>query len=387
MKIPKEIMSVVFLATLLNFVNAFIGYYFVINTYLVYNNLIISALVLTLLNAPNVFSIPFPYIFKRLKSVKINVIIFPTLAFLVVFTLSLVLTPLVEILLIALFDFLILVSSRSLGYYARTLLDKYGEFIDYNSIREISFLGASIIALILVGLFNTYLSRTYLPIIGFPLLIVALLSMILNDVKITLSSTNSFKVWINYLKSNRIFRFLETRVYPVIGLASASSVLFLKLVYVNKETFPEYITIVLIVSILAQVIGAIIALKWKSKTTRKFLLLSLPAISIEYVFPFIRGDLIPISVLTFFQSVLVAYVFIHINSIYQYIISKDVYVNVTITQAVLTQVSIFMVSILVSAIATVVGITYAYIGNASIMLLVVLFTIFSNIIKDIRAGD
>ncbi|QIW25317.1 hypothetical protein EWF20_05015 [Sulfolobus sp. S-194] len=296
-------------------------------------------------------------------------------------------TPLVEILLIALFDFLILVSSRSLGYYARTLLDKYGEFIDYNSIREISFLGASIIALILVGLFNTYLSRTYLPIIGFPLLIVALLSMILNDVKITLSSTNSFKVWINYLKSNRIFRFLETRVYPVIGLASASSVLFLKLVYVNKETFPEYITIVLIVSILAQVIGAIIALKWKSKTTRKFLLLSLPAISIEYVFPFIRGDLIPISVLTFFQSVLVAYVFIHINSIYQYIISKDVYVNVTITQAVLTQVSIFMVSILVSAIATVVGITYAYIGNASIMLLVVLFTIFSNIIKDIRAGD
>ncbi|ACP46779.1 hypothetical protein YG5714_2547 [Sulfolobus islandicus Y.G.57.14] len=290
-------------------------------------------------------------------------------------------------LLIALFDFLILTVIRSLGYYARTLLDKYGEFIDYNSIQQIFFLGASIIALIIAGLFNTYLPRTYLPIIGFPLLIVVLLSMRLNDVKITLSSTNSFKVWVNYIKSNRIFMFLETRVYPVMALANASTVLFLKLVYVNKETFPEYITVVLVVSILAQAIGAIIALKWKSETTRKFLLLSLPAISIEYVFPFIRGDLITISVLTFLQSVLVAYVFIHINSIYQYIINKDVYVNVTVTQAVLTQVSIFIVSTLVSIIATVVGITYTYIGNATIMLLIVLFTIFSNTIKDIKAKD
>ncbi|WP_016732506.1 hypothetical protein [Saccharolobus islandicus] len=164
-------------------------------------------------------------------------------------------------LLIALFDFLILTVIGSLGYYARTLLDKYGEFIDYNSIQQIFFLGASIIALIIAGLFNTYLPRTYLPIIGFPLLIVVLLSMTLNDVKITLSSTNSFKVWVNYIKSNRIFIFLETRVYPVMALANASTVLFLKPVYVNKETFPEYITVVLVVSILAQAIGAIIALK------------------------------------------------------------------------------------------------------------------------------
>ncbi|BCU69882.1 hypothetical protein [Stygiolobus caldivivus] len=387
MKMPKEIGSVILLVTLLSFVDVFIGYYFVINTYLVYKNLILSALILTLLNASNVLSLPLPYIYKRLKSVKVNVIIFSILSFLIIFTLSLDLTPLGLVPLIALYDFLIVAVFRSLGYYARTLLDKYGEFIDYNSIREISFSATSIIALVLVGLFNAYLSKTYLPIIGAPLLVVALLSIKLNDVKMTLSATNPLKVWSQYIKSNRVFKFMETRIYPVIGLAGASSVLFLKLVYVNEGTFPEYISTVLIVSILAQIIGAVIALKWKSETAKKFLLLSLPAILIEYVFPFIRGDIIPISVLTFLQTVLVAYVFVHINSVYQYIVSKDAYINVTITQSVLTQLSIFIGSVLVSVIATLVGITYTYVGVASLMLFIVLFTISSDTTKDIRAGQ
>lgn len=369
--------------TLLNLVDMFIGYYFVIDTYLIYKNLIISALVWTLINAPNIFSLPLPLIFRKIKSVKINVIIFPVLAFLVVFALSLDLTPLEEILLIVLFDFLVLLVTRPLGYYAKTLLNKYGEFIDYDSVLDISLLGASIIALIIAGLFNTYLPRAYLPVMGLPLLIIAFLSMILNDVEITLSSTNSFKVWVNYIKSNHVFRFLETHIYPVIGLANALTILFLKLVYVNKETFSEYITIVLVASIVAGAFGAIIALRWKTKTLRRLLILSIPAMLIEYVFPFIAGRIIPITVLTFLQSIVVSYIFIHFNSIYKYIVSKDAYVNILIAQGVLMQLSMFIATISVSTIATLVGLTYTYIGTASVVILIVALTIFSNTTKDI----
>ena len=44
--------------------------------------------------------------------------------------------------------------------------------------------------------------------------------------------------------------------------------------------------------------------------------LLLPAISVEFVFPFVSSELLPSSALTLLESVLIAYVFVHIKSIY-----------------------------------------------------------------------
>lgn len=387
MKLSKEITTIVILFTLLSFTDIFIIYYFVIDTYLTYNNLIISAIVWILLNASNVLSLPIPFIFRRMKNVRINVITFSVLAFIIIFTLSLNQGLVKELVLITLFDFLILLSMRSLGYYARTILSKYSEFINYDSILEFSSFIVYIVALTIVGVFNTYLSHTYLQIMGLPLLIAVILSAKLGNVEISLSSTNSFKVWLNYIKSNKVFKFLETRLYPIIALSSALSVLFIKLVYVSEQTFPEFISIVLVASFIAQAIGAVLASKWKSYSAVRLLLLSLPAISTEYVFPFIRGEIIPITALTFLESIVVAYVFIHIRSIYMYIVSKDVYVNISVVQGVLTQASASAMTIIISASATLIGLTYTYLITASIIMLIVLLTIFSSTTKNIKMGE
>ena len=217
-----------------------------------------------------------------------------------------------------------------------------------------------------------------------PLLAVALLSATLKDAEIAISSANSFKVWTEYMRSNRVFRFLEARIYPVMALGNGLTVLFFKLVYVNSETFPEYISVVFIVAMVAQAVGAAVALKWKTRTARNLLLLSLPAISVEFVFPFVRGELLPVSVLTLLESVLVAYVFVHVRSIYQYVVSKDAYVSVTIAQGIIMQASMLAAGLAVSAIATLVGVTYTYIGTASVLMLTVLSTIFSGTIKEIK---
>jgi hypothetical protein len=132
------------------------------------------------------------------------------------------------------------------------------------------------------------------------------------------------------------------------ALSSALSLLSIKLVYVSEQTFPEFISIVLIASFIAQAIGAVLALKWKSYSAVRLLLLSLPAISTEYVFPFIRGEIIPITALTFLESIVTAYVFNHIRSIYIYIVSKDVYVNISVVQGVLTQASSSVMTIIIS---------------------------------------
>jgi hypothetical protein len=306
---------------------------------LTYNNLIISAIVWILLNASNVLSLPISFIFRERKNVRINGIAFSVLAFIIIFTLSLNQGLAKELVLITLFGFLILLSMRSLGYYARTILSEYSEFINYDSILEFSLFVVYIVALTIVGVFNSYLSRTYLPIMGLPLLIAVILSAKLGNVEISLSSTNSFKVWLNYIKSNNVFKFLETRLYPIMALSSALSLLSIKLVYVSEQTFPEFISIVLIASFIAQAIGAVLALKWKSYSAVRLLLLFLPAISTEYVFPFLRGEIIPITALTFLESIVAAYVFNHIRPIYIYIVSKDVYVNISFVQGVLTQAS------------------------------------------------
>ena len=384
MRMPKDIVNVIFLATLLDFVSTLVGYFFAINMYLAYDNLIISALVLTLLNAPNVLSLPQPYIFKRIRSVKGTVITFSILALLVVLTLGLGLAPAEVVLLVLLFDFLVVGALRALGYYVRASLSKYGEFIDYNSLRQALSFVVSIISLVLVGPLSEFTRKAYLPVVTVPLLAVALLSATLKDVEIALSSANSFKVWTDYMRNNRVFRFLEVRIYPVMALGNGLTVLFFKLVYVNSETFPEYISIVFIVAMVAQAVGAAVALKWKTRTARNLLLLSLPAISVEFVFPFVRGELLPISALTLLESALVAYVFVHIRSIYQYVVSKDAYVNVAIAQGIIMQASMLMAGLAVSAIATLVGITYTYIGTASALLLAVLSTIFSGTIKEIK---
>ncbi|MGC9105108.1 MAG: hypothetical protein ACP5HQ_01595 [Thermoprotei archaeon] len=275
-------------------------------------------------------------------------------------------------------------SVRSLGYYARTVLSKYGEFVDYQSIVQLSSFSVYIVVLVIVGVLNNYLSRTYLPIVGLPLFIAAVLSSKLSNVQIALSSANSFKVWLDYLRSNKIFRFLEVRVYPINALATASSILFLKLMYVNEQTFTEYISIVLIAGLIAQAIGALLPLKWKMHSARGLLLLSLPAISTEYVFPFISGEVIPVTILGFLESIIGTYVFVHVNSIYSYIVNKDVYVNISVVQGVLTQAASSVMAIAISAIATLVGLTYTYIGIASLMTLIVLLTIFSSVVEDIK---
>jgi hypothetical protein len=328
MKLPKEITTVLIVFVPINFVDVFILYYFLINTYLQYENLIISAIVWILLNASDVLSLPTPFVFRKMKSVRINVITFSVLAFLIISTLSMIQELAEELVLIALFNFLVVMSVRSLGYYARTVLSKYGEFVNYQSVIQLSSFSVYIVVIAIVGVLNNYLSRTFLPIVGLPLLIAAALSSKLSNVQITLSSTNSFKVWLDYLRSNKVFRFLEVRVYPINALATASSILFLKLMYVNEQTFTEYISIVLIAGLIAQAIGALLALKWKMHSARGLLLLSLPAISTEYVFPFISGEVIPVTILGFLESIIGTYVFVHVNSIYSYIVNKEVYVNI-----------------------------------------------------------
>ena len=144
------------------------------------------------------------------------------------------------------------------------------------------------------------------------------------------------------------------------ALGNGLTALFFKLVYVNSETFPEYISIVFIEAMVAQAVGAAVALKRKTRTAKKLQLQSLPAVSVEFVFPFVRGELLPISALTLLESALVAYVFVHIRSIYQYVVSKDAYVNVAIAQGIIMQASMLVAGLAVSAIATLVGITYTY---------------------------
>jgi hypothetical protein len=107
------------------------------------------------------------------------------------------------------------------------------------------------------------------------------------------------------------------------ALSSALSLLSIKLVYVSEQTFLEFISTVVIASFIAQAIGVVLALKWKSYSAVRLLLLSLPAISTEYVSPFIRGEIIPITALTFLEPIVAAYVFNHIRSIYIYIANNS----------------------------------------------------------------
>ncbi|AWR95889.1 hypothetical protein DFR85_02730 [Acidianus brierleyi] len=291
-------------------------------------------------------------------------------------------------LLVSIFNFLIAIPSRALGYYARTLLNKYNEFINYNSTLNIFLLSATILALITAGVLNNYSSHLYLLLIILPLQIVILLLITrLNNIKITLSSANSFKVWIKYIKTNYIFRFLETRFYSITALSSALTILFIKIIYVNNTTFSEYYTIVFTISLIAQAVGASIALKKKTEILRNLLLLVFPVTLFDLIFPFISGKIIPITILTFLQSMVAAYVYIHLNSIYQYITSKDIYVNISITQRVLQQIFGSIMVILVSIMATVIGVTFTYIGIALLISSIVLLTLFTDTIKKIKIVD